>query len=40
MGVAVIGAQNLAFASLFVYVTNARRRERERKAADADARLD
>ena len=40
MGVAVIAAQNAAFASLFIYVTNSRRRERERKAADADARLD
>ena len=39
LGVAVIGAQNALFASLFIYVTNARRRERERKAADADAGL-
>ena len=40
LGVAVIAAQNLAFASLFVYVANARRRARERKAADADAERD
>ena len=40
LGVAVIATQNLAFASLFVYVTNARRRERERKAADAYAGRD
>ena len=40
LGVAVIATQNMAFASLFIYVTNSRRRERERKAADADHRRD
>ena len=40
LGVAVIGTQNALFVGLFIYVTNARRRERERKAADAYARLD
>ena len=34
LGVAVIGAQNALFVGLFIYVANARQRERERKAAD------
>ena len=33
MGAAVIMAQPVGFAALFIYVTNARRRELERKAA-------
>ena len=39
-GAAVIMAQPVGFAALFVSVTNARRRERERKAADATPRRD
>ena len=40
MGAAVIMAQPVGFAALFIYVTNARRRERERKAARYAARRD
>ena len=40
LGVAVIAAQNALFVGLFIYVTNARRRERERKAADVYAGRD
>lgn len=40
VGVAVIGADIAALAAVFIYGTNSRRRERERKAADSDARRD
>ena len=40
MGVAVIMAKAAGFSALFVYVTNARHRERERKAARCAARRD
>ena len=33
LGVAVIGTQNALFVGLFIYATNSRRRERERKAS-------
>lgn len=39
-GVAVIGADIAALAGVFIYGTNSRRRERERKAADANPRRD
>ena len=39
-GVAVIGVQTVGLASAFIYGTNARRRERERKAADYAPRRD
>ena len=40
MGAAVIMAQPVGFSALFIYVTNARRRELERKAAHYAARRD
>ena len=40
VGVAVIGINIAGLAGVFVYGTNARRRERERIAADAESQLD
>ena len=40
VGVAVFGTQTFGLASAFIYGTNSRRRERERKAADSAPRRD